>query len=89
LILFFPPRLREATVLQESVGDHGHQRVTMKTLPGSPLKVIKPELLFQLLMRLFANPSCLDGGGQCAQICRGRQVGKIVFLFPRRPVFAD
>jgi len=69
-------------VLQESVGDHGHQRVTMKTLPGSPLKVIKPELLFQLLMRLFANPSCLDGGGQCAQICRGRQVGKIVFSFP-------
>jgi hypothetical protein len=30
----------------------------MKTLPGSSLEVI-----FQLLMRLFANPSCLDGGG--------------------------
>ena len=26
---FFPPRLCEATVLQESVSDHGHQRVTM------------------------------------------------------------
>jgi len=35
----------------------------MKALPGSPLKVIKPKLLFQLLMRLFANPSRLDGGG--------------------------
>jgi branched-chain amino acid transport system substrate-binding protein len=32
---FFPPHLREATVLQEGVGDHGHQRVAMKTSPGS------------------------------------------------------
>jgi len=55
--------LCEATVLQEGVGDQGHQRVTMKALPGSPLEVIKPEFLFQLLMRLFAKPSCLDGGG--------------------------
>ena len=50
-------------MLQEGVGDHGHQRVTMKTLPGSSLEVIKSKLLFQLLMRLFTNPSCLDGGG--------------------------
>jgi hypothetical protein len=63
LILFFQPRLCEATVLQEGVGNQGHQRVTMKALPGSPLEVIKPEFLFQLLMRLFANLSCLDGGG--------------------------
>jgi hypothetical protein len=53
---FFPPCLREATVLQESVGDHGHERVAMKTSPGSPLEVIKPEFLFQ-------HPSCFDGGG--------------------------
>jgi hypothetical protein len=32
-------------------------------LPGSSLEVIKSEFFFQLLMRLFANPSCLDGGG--------------------------
>jgi len=63
LILFFPPHLCEATVLQEGVGDHGHQRVAMKTSPGSPLEVIKPEFLFQLLMRLFANPSSFGGGG--------------------------
>ena len=50
-------------MLEERVGDHGHECVTMQTLPGSPLEVIKPEFLFQLLMRLFANPSCLDGGG--------------------------
>jgi hypothetical protein len=59
---FFPPRLCEATMLQEGVGDHCHESVTMKTLPGSPFKVIKPEFLFQLVMGLFANPSCLDGG---------------------------
>jgi hypothetical protein len=29
----------EATVLQEGVGNHGHQCVTMKTLPGSRLDV--------------------------------------------------
>ncbi|MGY4473350.1 hypothetical protein ACVILL_000764 [Bradyrhizobium sp. USDA 3364] len=45
------------------IGDHGHQRVAMKTLPGSSLEGIKFEFFFQLLMGLFANPSCLDGGG--------------------------
>jgi len=47
---FFPPRLCEATMLQEGVSDHGHERVTMQTLPGSPLEVIKPDFFFQLLM---------------------------------------
>ena len=36
-------------MLEEGVGDHGHEGVTMKALPGSPLEVIKPEFLFQLL----------------------------------------
>jgi hypothetical protein len=49
-------------VLQEGVGDHAHQSVAMKTSPGSPLEVIEAKFLFQLLMRLFANPPCLDGG---------------------------
>jgi len=80
LILFFPPRLCEATVLQEGVCDHGHECVTMKTLPRSSLEVIKPKFLFQLLMGLFADPSRLDGGSQRAQICRSRQIGEIVFL---------
>jgi hypothetical protein len=29
---------------------------------------------------LLANPSCLDGGGQGAQIGRGRRIGEVVFL---------
>ena len=76
-------------MLEERVGDHGHECVAMKSLPGSSLEVIKPEFFFQLLMGLFANPSRLDGGGQRTQVCRCGQVGQIVFLFPRRPMFAD
>ena len=33
MILFFPPRVCEATMLQEGVGNHCHQGVAMKTLP--------------------------------------------------------
>ena len=62
MILFFPPRLCEAAMLEECVSDHGHERMTMEALPGSPLEMIKPEFLFQLLMSLFANPSCFDRG---------------------------
>jgi hypothetical protein len=59
---FFPPRLCEAAMLEECESDHGHERMTMKALPGSSLEVIKPEFLFQLLMGLFANPSRFDRG---------------------------
>lgn len=61
-MILFSPHLCEVTMLQEGVGDHGHQCVTMEDLARS-LEVIKSEFFFQLLMRLFANPSCLDGGG--------------------------
>ena len=50
----------------------------MKTLPGSPFEVIEAEFLFHLLMRLLANPSCLDGSSQSAQIGRSRQIGEVV-----------
>ena len=89
MILFSPPRCLKATVLQESEGEHRHERVAVKTLPGSPLEVVEAEFLLHLLMRLLANPSCLYGGGQSAQIGRGRQIGEVVLLLSRRPVFAD
>ena len=76
-------------MLEESVGDHCHERMTVKALPGSPLEVVEAEFLFQLLMGLLAYPSCLDGGSQGAQVGSGGQVGKIVFLLSRRPMFAD
>jgi len=42
--------------------------MAVKALPGSPFEVVEPEFLFQLLMGLLANPSCLDSGSQGAQI---------------------
>ena len=59
-------------MLEEGVGDHRHKGMTVKALPGSPLEVVEAEFLLHLLMRLLANPSCLYGGGQSAQIGRGR-----------------
>ena len=49
-------------MLQEGEGEHRHERMAVETLPGSPFEVIEAEFLFQLLMGLLANPSCLDGG---------------------------
>ena len=80
MILFSPPRFFEATVLQECEGEHRHERMAVKTLPGSPFEVVEAKFFFQLLMGLLANPSCLDGGSQGAQIGRGRQISEVVFL---------
>ena len=76
-------------MLQEGVSDHRHKRMTVKALPGSSLEVVKTEFFFQLLVSLLANPTCLDGGCQGAQVGLRRQVGEIVFPLSRHPVFAD
>ena len=76
-------------MLEERIRDHRHERVSVKALPGSPLEVIETKFFFQLLVSLFANPSRLDGGRQGVQIRLCRQVGEIVFLLSRYPVFAD
>ena len=67
-------------MLEEGVGDHRHERMTVKALPGSSLEVIETEFFLQLLMGLLANPARLDGGSQGAQVRPGGQVGEIVFL---------
>ena len=36
-------------MLEERLGDHGHERMTMESLPRSSLEVIETEFLFQLL----------------------------------------
>ena len=53
---FSPSRFFEATVLQEGEGEHRHERMAVKTLPGSPFEVVEAKFLFQLLMGLLANP---------------------------------
>src|SRR6478736_3102743 len=76
-------------MLEEGICDHRHERMTVKALPGSSLEVIKTKFFFHLLVSLLANPSRLDGGRQGAQVGLRRQVGEIVFLLSRHPVFAD
>ena len=66
LILFFPPCCLEPAMLEESVGDHRHQRMTVEPLPRSAFEVIETEFLFQLLVSLLADPARLDGGRQGA-----------------------
>ena len=76
-------------MLEESIGDHCHESVTVKALPGSSLEVVETEFLLELLMGLLADPSGFDGGSEVAQPHSRGQVGEIVLPFPRWPVFAD
>ena len=76
-------------MLKEGESDHRHERMTVKALPGPSFEVIETEFFFQLLVGLLANPSLLDGGRQGAQVGLRRQVGEIVFLLSRHPMFAD
>ena len=76
-------------MLKEGIGDHRHEGMTIQALPGSSLEVIEPQFLFQLLVRLLANPSCLDRGGQGAQVRVGRQIAQIVLLLAAGAVLAD
>src|SRR5262245_27293652 len=48
---------RDRAMLEESVSDHRHKRMTVQTLPGSSLEVIETEFFFHLLVSLLANPS--------------------------------
>jgi len=76
-------------MLKEGIRDHRHERMAVKTLPGPALEVIETEFLFQLLVSLLTNPSCLDGSRQAAQVGRRWQIGEIVLFLSRHPVFAD
>src|SRR5215510_3317361 len=89
LILFFPPCCCEPAMLEEGVSDHRHKRMSVKALPGSSLEVVKTKFFFHLLVSLLANPTRLDGGCEGAQVGLRWQVGEIVFLLSRHPVFAD
>ena len=82
-MLFFPFRLLETLMLQERVGDHGHERVPAQALPGSPFEVIEAELFFHLLMGLLTNPARLDGGGERLKIGIRGKIGEIVFALAR------
>jgi hypothetical protein len=61
---FFSSRCFEAAGLEDGIGDHGHQGVSVQPGPGSAFKVVKAELLLELLMRLLTDPSGFDRGGE-------------------------
>ena len=63
-LFFFSSRLSEPAGLQKGVGHHRHQGMAVKSGPGSSLEVIQPQLLFELLMGLFAYPACFDRASQ-------------------------
>ena len=60
--------------MQEGVGHHRHQSMSMKARPGSPLKVVEAQFFLELLMRLFTNPSSFDGTGDVLDRGVTRQV---------------
>ena len=88
-ILFFPSRCFEAAGLEEGVGDHRHQGMSMQSRPGSAFEVVEPKLLLELLVGLFTDPSGFDRGGECLEVRIGWQVRHIVFFLAGRPAFAD
>ena len=81
-ILFFPSRGLEAAGLEEGIGDHGHQGVSVQPEPGSAFEVVEAKLLLELLMRLFADPSGFDCGGECPQADVGGKIGRVYFCSP-------
>jgi len=80
---FFPPRCLETAGLEEGVGDHSHECVSVQAAPGAHLAVIEAASFLDLLMRLLADPSCLDGSAELSHRRVGWQVAEVVF-FARR-----
>jgi hypothetical protein len=50
----------EAEVLQPGESHAGHQRVPVQAGPGPALEVTQAQLLFELLVRLLADPARLE-----------------------------
>ena len=61
------------------MSDHCHERMAVQPGPGSALEVVETELLLELLMRLFADPTRLYGAGDVFDRRVGGQVREIVF----------
>ena len=48
-------------MLQKSIGDAGHQCMPVQSGPGAALEVPEAQFSRELLVRLLADPACLDG----------------------------
>ena len=80
---------REPQVLQKGEGDAGHERVSAQPRPRAALEVAEAQLLFELLVRLLADPARLDRGGEGAQRRPGRQVAQVELALAGGSPLAD
>jgi hypothetical protein len=79
----------EAEILQEDESEHAHQGVMVQAAPRAALKMIEPQLLFDLLVRRLTHPAPLERCGQACKWRIGRVIGQMVFALAGRPGFAD
>ena len=75
--------------MQERVGDHRHQRVSMQTDPRSAFEMVEPELVLHLLVRLLADPACFDRRRERFERRVRRQTRQVMFPLPVGSVLAD
>ncbi len=76
-------------MLEEGVGDHGHECVAVEAVPRPALEVVETEFFLHLLVRLLADPSRLDGRREGEEIGLGGQVREIVLPLAGGAVLAD
>jgi hypothetical protein len=82
----FPP---EPQVLQEGKGELAEKRVVVQAAPGPPREVVEPQLVFELLVHLLADPPRLDQGGQGLEGGIGREIGQVVLPFAGSAMLGD
>src|SRR5208282_560701 len=87
--LFSPLRGCEAAMLEKGIGDHCHQGMAVKPMPGSPFEVVEAELFLQLLMRLFTDPTRLDGAGERFDRRLAWQVREVILALSTGAMFSD
>ena len=63
-------------MLEEGVGDHGHQRVAMKASPSAAFEVVETEFLLELLISLLTDPTRLDRRGQRPEVGVGQRLAR-------------
>ncbi len=78
LRLFPPLGGRKPMMLEKAEGDQRQQGMPVQPAPGAALEVIETEFLFQLLMRLLADPAGLDRRREGLQGRAGGMAGEIV-----------
>jgi hypothetical protein len=54
-------------MLQEQISNQRQQCMPVQPAPRAALKMIEPEFLLELLVRLLAYPACLDQRRQLLQ----------------------